>query len=220
MNGTARILVVLLAALVLATAGCWEGGFTGGGDAGSDADSDSDGDTDADTDSDTYTDTDTDTDTDADTDFCLPEEVRQPETELCWLRCPLGQTWNGSSCDGSKDSMDWCDASGENAPDCSPDNPGQDICELSAGAGYRLPTAEEYSVLLEESGLGNQDGKDCDGDDGDTMCTEMFGYDAEYYWSATPYDSNFAWYAHFDYGNVYNAIVYYDYDVRCVRSGP
>ncbi len=194
--------ISLLATVALATAGCEDDDSTGGGDADSD------------------TDTDTDTDTDNDTDFCLPEEVRQPMTDLCWLRCPLGQTWSGSSCEGSKDSMGWCDASGENADGCTPDNPGQDICELTLGAGYRLPTAEEYSVLLEESGLGNHDGKDCDGDDGDTMCTGMFGYDTGYYWSSTPYDSSSAWSASFDHGSVNDYYVYGGDYVRCVRSGP
>ncbi|MFO8071533.1 MAG: DUF1566 domain-containing protein [Polyangia bacterium] len=195
MKNAVWMAVALTAAL--GTAGCGDDDSAGGGDA----------------------DSDTDTDTDTDTDFCLPEELRQPETELCWLRCPLGQTWNGSSCEGLMDSMDWCDASGENSSGCSPDSPGQDICELSAGAGYRLPTAEEYSVLLEESGLGNYDGKQCDGDDGDTMCTEMFGYDGGWYWSSTPYDSNDAWFADFGYGKVNNGSVLYDYYVRCVRSG-
>ncbi len=117
-------------------------------DADADADADSDTDTDADADADADTDSDTDSDTDADTDtgtgvFCLPDEVRQPATDLCWMRCALGQEWDGDSCEGTKITKDWCDASGETASGCSPDNPGQDFCALTLGAGYRLPTAEE-----------------------------------------------------------------------------
>ena len=57
-------------------------------------------------------DTDAGTDADIDTDFCLDGEVLQPGTELCWLRCPLGQTLNGSVCNGTKIWANWCGASG------------------------------------------------------------------------------------------------------------
>ena len=119
--------------------------------------------------------------------------------------------------------MDWCDAMGpdvvcSNHPEPPPESY-EDICE-STFAGYRLPTALEFSVLLEETGLGNQDGLDCDGDDGDTMCTDMFGPDGDRYWSSSSYVGLSAWYANFFYGGVNDYRKDNRYDVRCVRSGP
>lgn len=35
--------------------------------------------------------------------------LHQP-TRLVWLRCPLGQTWDGSACAGSADLMTWSEA--------------------------------------------------------------------------------------------------------------
>ena len=180
-------------------------------------DDDSDSDTDADSDSDG------DTDTDPDTSWCdTIHEVRQPGTDLCWRRCPLGQTWDGDSCEGTWTVIwkDWCDASGQTATGCTPDNPGQDICELTLGGGFRLPTAEEFSVLLEESGLGWYDGKECDGGDGATICTGMFGYDSGLYWSSSPGGDDYAWDARFNVGYVDILGVDRDHSVRCVRSGP
>ncbi len=34
-------------------------------------------------------------------------EVKQPGTNLYWLRCPIGQRWTGSSCKGDARSMKW-----------------------------------------------------------------------------------------------------------------
>ncbi|MFO8072068.1 MAG: hypothetical protein R6V85_09360 [Polyangia bacterium] len=116
MNGTARILVVLLAALALGAAGCGGDGSSGGGDA--DTDSDSDTDTDADSDSDSDTDTDTDTDT-ACLDLCAACDQTGPDPccagmqcqsswgdDVClpWplpdeSLCPVGEPTPGQSCD-------------------------------------------------------------------------------------------------------------------------
>lgn len=41
-----------------------------------------------------------------------------------------------------------------------------------------------------------------------------------WYWSSSPYASNSAWLACFSFGHVNYAGVGYDYNVRCVRSGP
>jgi hypothetical protein len=125
--------------------------------------------------------------------------------------------------------MDWCDASGVDAPDgsggyfgdCQSDHDGTDKCaQTYPSTGWRLPTAEEYSVLLEETGLGNYDGKDCDGDDGDTMCTGMFGYDSSWYWSSSSYNSTDAWLVLFFDGSVNPYDKIYHYNVRCIRTGP
>jgi len=164
---------------------------------------------------------DTDTDSDSDTDFCDQDtEVRQPETDFCWRRCPLGQTWDGDSCEGTKIRADWCETNGENHDDCYPDNPGVSRCEQYLDSRYRVPTAEEFSVLLEESELGNMDGKKCNGGDGPTMCNGMFGSDSGWYWSSSLYDVYYAWNALFSYGSVGYDYVHNALYVRCVRTGP
>jgi len=83
-----------------------------------------------------------------------------------------------------------------------------------------VPTAEEFSVLLEETGGVGSGGKDCDGDDGPTMCTGMFGSDSGWYWSSSLYGVHSAWYAEFFNGYVGHNYVYNGGYVRCVRTGP
>jgi hypothetical protein len=187
-------------------------------DGDADSDSDTDGDTDADGDSDT--DGDTDADSDGDSDFCGNDEVRQPSTSLCWRRCPLGQAWDGDSCEGTMVGKDWCDASGGTTLGCSPDNPGQDFCTLTLGGGFRLPTAQEFSVLLEETGDVGSGGKKCDGSDGATLCTGMFGNDAGNYWASTLCVVAMGCIGSFPYGDVHGSLVNSTWDMRCLREGP
>ncbi len=152
-----------------------------------------------------------------------PDDVMQPGTRQCWHRCPLSQTWNGVACEGSKIEADWCDATGKTSTGCSPDNPGQDICELTLGTDYRLPTRKELSLLLEESKFGSDDGLDCDGDVGDTMCTNMLGNDNGDYWSLNrgEYSSETsAWYASFNWGRLYATSSSSSRKVRCLLPGP
>ncbi len=191
-------------------------------DSDTDADADTDADSDTDADTDTDSDIDTDTDTDTDTDFCDPvTEVRQPGTDLCWKRCPLGMTWSGSACEGSEIEKDWCDASGKTATDCSPDNPGVNICEETLGAGYRLPTKEEFMDLLgncsDEVSYYSCD--ECDSRDGQTTCTDMFDSDSGLYWSS-PSDSDYsAWSVYFGDGGLEELSKYIELSIRCVRDG-
>ncbi|MCP4709911.1 MAG: DUF1566 domain-containing protein [Planctomycetes bacterium] len=158
-------------------------------------------------------------------------EVQQSGTNLYWRSCPIGQTWDdippcGCIDDPEKLLTDWCYASGVDAPNgsggyyCQSDHDGTDICaQTYPSTGWRLPTAEEYSVLLEETGLGNYDGKNCNGTDGNTMCTDMFGYDSRYYWSSSSFDDSAAWLASFNLGYVYEFNKHDNGYVRCVRSG-
>jgi hypothetical protein len=159
------------------------------------------------------------------------DEVLQPETNLYWLRCPLEQHWlEGSSCgcDGTTSGMTWCDASGNDAPKddgsgeywCLAGYPGVDTCkDTYPGGNYRLPTGLEFSVLLEESAFGNQDGLTCDGTVGDTMCTDMFGLETRSYWSSTPYGVTSAWLARFLNGLVNRSVGINSNYVRCLRDG-
>ena len=163
--------------LLVCAAGC-SGNSSSGADGGT-----TDTDTDMDTDTDADSDADSDTDTDTGSYECDPfAEVLQPYTSLCWRRCPLDRTWNGSSCEGSYAQMDWCDASGEDDSQCVPDNPGQNICELTLGSGYRLPTSEEFRGLLGNC-MPNDNGDVCNNCASSPTCSGMFGSDDGGYWA-------------------------------------
>jgi hypothetical protein len=164
-------------------------------------------------------------------------EIRQPGTDLYWLRCPLGQTWNsdtGACSDTEKTQMDWCNAAGVNAPKndgsgefwCTTDHNGVDICALAyPGTDFRLPTALEFSILLGGTGPGNDDEDGCTFN---TPCADLFfgedsgKEDTGDYWSSTSYDIDEAWLAYFHDGGVWanpkgSAN---HFQIRCVRTGP
>ncbi|MFO8071322.1 MAG: hypothetical protein R6V85_05540 [Polyangia bacterium] len=147
-------------------------------------------------------------------------EVRQPGTDLWWCRCPLGRSWNGGSCEGSKVEVDWCKASGNDVDfHCFTTNQGLDLCNLRLGARYRLPTREDFSALFEESELGALDGLACNGDDGETICTEMFGHQGGYFWSSTVFEHELSWAAMFMLGRLISHDAGTAHGVRCLREG-
>jgi hypothetical protein len=186
---------------------CWHASPLGS-DAGVDADADTDSDSDA--------------DSDDDEDFCLPGEVQQPETDLCWWRCPLGQTWDGDTCEGSAPWMNWCQASGITLNNhCEAIDEGTSQCEALLGAGYRLPTNLELANLLGncESDVLNGGNGYCDTCETSATCSGMFGDDSDWYWSSKHYGS-FAHHARFSQGLLFQYGLIYGSAVRCVRSGP
>ncbi|MBW1811816.1 MAG: DUF1566 domain-containing protein [Deltaproteobacteria bacterium] len=132
------------------------------------------------------------------------QEVRQPGTNIYWLRCPLGQIWSGSSCQGERRSMPWADAI------------------KACPAGYRLPTRQEFANLLggcDENARGGGYGY-CASCGKSSMCSSMFGKDRGFYWSSSSLsgDSSLAWLVGFPAGNVGISAGKDDgHDVRCVR---
>ncbi len=207
---------------------------------GPDADSDTDTDTGTDTDSDTQTDSVKDPNSEPDTEVapstdtitepdtaeqqdggggpCDPQkEVRQPETDLCWMRCPLTQEWTGTSCEGVRIETTWCDATGGSTTGCEPRASGVNLCELLLGKGYRLPTEEEFLALF--GNCWDFQHHICDACIQSKTCSSMFGSDGEHYWSSTENDASAAWYAGFDSGNIGSQFKRYDSCVRCVRVG-
>lgn len=62
---------------------------------------------------------------------------RDPATNLIWTRCSLGQTWNGSGCNGVAKTFNWWDAH-------------QAALNHSEGghSDWRLPTAPELASLM------------------------------------------------------------------------
>ncbi len=136
-------------------------------------------------------------------------EVKQPDTNLYWLRCPIGQSWTGSYCEGDARGMSW-----HNAGNACP-------------GGYRLPTREEFVSLLGGCDAGARSGKKegrCKSCEASKTCLSMFGRDDGDYWSsssdvAAPSD---AWTVVFSSGDMGYDKKEKDNDinVRCVRSGP
>ena len=105
---------------------------------------------------------------------CLEgQEVLQPGTTLCWLRCPGGQAWNGGYCVGQPTSSSWDWA--------------MQLCE-ELGGGYRLPTKQETEALL--GGCiypGGPMGRpvECRPCSQSQSCSQMFPGDTGYYWTAS-----------------------------------
>jgi uncharacterized protein (TIGR02145 family) len=138
------------------------------------------------------------------------KEVKQPGTDLYWLRCPLGQTLNGSACQGNAKKMIW--------------NQAMKACP----AGYRLPTRQEFMNLLGDCDEKVRGGKDfygnCASYEKSARCSSMFGKsDNKFYWSSSSLAENteYAWYAFLLNGRVSIAEKStYDSYVRCVRGGP
>jgi hypothetical protein len=152
------------------------------------------------------------------------DEVRQPETNLNWMRCALGQTWQEGSecaCLSAPQTETWCTAMGESAGVIVCPTPvGTNICESTLGAGYRLPTPAEFMDLL--GGCSDMGGYyDCDSCAESANCSDMleFDDDGSWYWSFTYDDSDNAWRASFTSGDVNLRDTRYYHRVWCLRTG-
>ena len=64
--------------------------------------------------------------------------VVQRPTRLSWMRCAIGQTWDGDSCTGSPDLLNWQDALARAA-----------IEELGGHSDWRLPDRNELQSIVE-----------------------------------------------------------------------
>jgi hypothetical protein len=208
MNGTRIAVLAALPALALLLPAC---GDDDDGAAATDADSDadSDADTDADTDSDTDADSDADSDADGDTDTGstgAEDGIAQPDSDLVWMRCPLGGLWDGAECQWTCSWMTWPEAI-----DACPD-------------GWRLPTRQEFVDLLgncDADVLGGNWGY-CDSCSESPACASMFSPTTGLFWAATEHDTDDAWVADW-YDDAPLGTIYYsgksgDAFVRCVRT--
>lgn len=119
-------------------------------------------------------------------------EVRQPGASLVWLRCPIGQTWDGARCAGKASGMTW------------------DAARTACPAGHRLPTSIELSSVL--------CGRRFCGCKMSVTCSSMFGADDEgFYWSSSSNGSGSVQLVWFFDGNVtWEPDTARDH-VRCVR---
>ncbi len=158
---------------------------------------------------------------------------KDPDTGLIWMRCSLGQTWNGSGCDGKTKEYRWWDAI-------------KTIDKLSFAekSDWRLPTISELSSLMEGSVLVGKEmwvkrykyrpwdmmNKIQQNDvERNFYYSGVKGYKTSnifkpegynYYWSGSPLanNSNYAWSVLFDYGQSDSLNKDYGYYARAVRS--
>jgi len=120
--------------------------------------------------------------------------VRHEPTGLEWKRCALGQSWDGTTCQGSADTMEWQQA-------------------LQAAAerdGWRLPDIQELRSIVETCRTNP------------AVNQEVFpNMSASDFWSASPYagDSDIAWGVDFDDGADIRPSKSLIFRVRLVRVG-
>ncbi|MBE0626056.1 MAG: DUF1566 domain-containing protein [Burkholderiales bacterium] len=111
--------------------------------------------------------------------------VTDPATGLTWMRCSIGQTWNGSACGGTANNYAWDDAM------VSP------AAEIFAGhSDWRLPNVRELQTILDRTKFNP------------AIDTAAFpDTPAAQFWSATPdLDiADTAWYVDFGSGEVHSA---------------
>jgi alpha-tubulin suppressor-like RCC1 family protein len=142
-------------------------------------------------------------------DALAKNEIIPPGSALRWLRCAVGQTWDGKGCTGVPQRLDWKSAA------------------TSCPAGYRVPTAREFKVLLGCPTAENPDEKSwsCQSCAASNSCSTWLGHDAESYWFRSP------WRSYFLSGHVSLASGRFDrsglgsmpssrFAVRCVRWWP
>ncbi|MCP4605905.1 MAG: hypothetical protein GY847_36230 [Proteobacteria bacterium] len=105
--------------------------------------------------------------------------IASPDGTTYWTRCRVGQTWNGSTCEGSHSTFKWDEAA--------------DACD--SDKGERLPTLDEYFEILNDSVVfcapsgtsGTCSCTNCTGDNGvcgaSSICSAMFGNDKQHYFT-------------------------------------
>ncbi len=152
----------------------------------------------------------------------LDGTVFDKQTQLVWMRCSLGQSWDGKTCNGEAKEYTWHDAT-------------KLTHQFAGSTAWRLPTVEELDSLVYCSKgrrpsarpngeyVGDTDG-DCLGDNYQKPTININAFPntpGDYYWSSSPnaHSSDYAWGVSFDYGFVNNDNKDYGNHVRLVRAG-
>lgn len=126
--------------------------------------------------------------------------VLQNTTGLIWMRCSLGQTWDGRTCTGQPATFTWREAL-RAARD-----------ERFAGrSDWRLPNKNELESIVEDRCASP------------AINSAIFPETASlYYWSSSPYSGSgrAAWSVDFSFGSVNASVKSGRLNVRLVRGGP
>lgn len=122
-------------------------------------------------------------------------EVVDKRTNLIWLRCSIGQAWNGETCTGTAKSYDWKAAL---------------IAVKAIGKGYRIPNIKELQSLVEDSCYASS-------------INEVFfpATSPVYYWSSSAVTNSpdWIWTVNFNRGNLAMVLKFNTINIRAVRTG-
>ncbi|TYT74475.1 DUF1566 domain-containing protein [Desulfobotulus mexicanus] len=124
--------------------------------------------------------------------------VLDTKTGLQWMRCALGQTWEGNTCNGVAKEFTWNDAMEE-----------AKTCSFARKKDWRVPIIEELKTLIDKKYKPQ-------------IHPDAFPNFANGgFWSSSLYANRSlsAWYFHFGYGDVYNVSKNCTLQVRLVRAG-
>ena len=125
--------------------------------------------------------------------------VTHQVTGLMWMRCSLGQKWDGKTCSGTAATYSWAGAlqAGSNQ-------------EFAGYSDWRLPNKNELETILEES---------CNSP---AINARIFpATPPAYFWTSSPYagSASGAWSIDFGYGSVNASVKSGTLNVRLVRGG-
>lgn len=134
----------------------------------------------------------------------MRQELFEPQTNICWMRCPVGSAWNGAT----------CASTGSSARASFPS------AAASCPPGFRLPTRREIARLLGCNGAmidGGNSGA-CLRCSDSAPCKSLLQGPSSWVWTSTPFGSNGAWMA-----NPLNGYIAWTFradeaGLRCVRS--
>jgi hypothetical protein len=121
-------------------------------------------------------------------------------TGLMWMRCSLGQVWDGKACNGSALTLSW-----QGALQAASSSRFADYSD------WRLPNKNELESIVEER---------CSSP---SLNVIVFpGAPSAYFWSSSPYAglSSGAWSVDFAFGTVNASVKTGSIHVRLVRGGP
>jgi hypothetical protein len=124
--------------------------------------------------------------------------VTHKSTGLTWMRCSLGQTWDGKTCTGKAQIFDWqkgLQAAGSH--------------DFAGHRDWRLPNKNELASILEERCVSP------------AVNAKIFpGTPSVYFWTSSPYSgvADGAWNVDFGYGAINASVKSGMLPVRLVRG--
>ncbi len=134
------------------------------------------------------------------------EEVLDTQTGLVWRRCAIGQTWNGLTCAGVAQRLDWFTALARGQLEAG-----------QTGKAWRLPNVKELSSIVDHTRSGTA-----------LIDTQAFpATSPDYFWTSTPlqiqglpgrYSATNGWYVRFGDGYVFQGYLSLPQLVRLVRN--